>query len=79
MFLVRNGLQQGHTLSPLLFDFALEYAIRRVQENQLVLKLYGTHQLLVRADINILGVSVLTTKETEESLVVASKEFRSKC
>ena len=31
---IRNGLKQGDALSPLLFNFALEYAIRRFQVNQ---------------------------------------------
>jgi len=34
MFSIRNGLKQGDALSPLLFNFALEYATKRVQVNQ---------------------------------------------
>jgi hypothetical protein len=40
-FLIQNGLEQGDALSPLLFNFALEYA-GGVQENQVGLELNGT-------------------------------------
>ena len=76
MFPIGNGLKQGDALSPLLFNCALEYAIRRVQVNQEGLILYGTHQLLVYADdVNMLGESVHSIRENAESLVVASKEI----
>jgi len=35
MFPVRNGLKQGYVLSPLFFNFALEYAIRRVRQTRM--------------------------------------------
>jgi hypothetical protein len=51
-------------LSPLLFNCALEYAIRRVQINQDGLKLNGIHQLLVYADdVNVWGRSVCTIRK----------------
>ena len=74
MFPIRNGLKEGDALSPLLFSFALEYAIRRVQVNQDGLKLNGTHQLVAYVDdVNILGGSVHTVEKSAENLVVASK------
>jgi hypothetical protein len=42
-FPTQNGLKQGDALSPLLFNFALEYTIRKVQESQVGVKLNGTH------------------------------------
>jgi hypothetical protein len=76
MFPIRNGLNKGDVSSPFLFNFALEYAIRRVRVNEDGLKLNGTHQLLACADdINILGRSVHTVEKNAEALVVAGKEI----
>jgi len=75
-FPVRNGLKQGNALSPMLFNFVLEYAIKRVQVNQDGLKLNGTRQLLAYADdVNILGGSIHTLKENAEALVTATREI----
>ena len=76
MFPIINRLKQGDALSPLLFNFALVYAIKRVQINQDGLKLNGTHQILAYADdVNILGGSAHTVKENAEALLVATKEI----
>jgi len=76
VFPIKNGLKQWDALSPLLFNFALKYEIRRVQVNQNGLKLNGAHRLLVNADdVTILGRSIHTRKKNTEALVVASKEI----
>jgi retron-type reverse transcriptase len=74
-FALQNGLKQGHALSPLLFNFALEYAIKKVHENQVGLKLNGTHHLVVYADdVNLLGDKIETIRKSKETLTDATKE-----
>jgi hypothetical protein len=59
----------------LLFNFALEYAIWKVQENQVRLKLNGTHQLLLYAyDVNQLEDNINAIKKNREALSDSSKE-----
>jgi hypothetical protein len=68
-------LKQGDALSPLSFNFALEYVIRRVQANEDGLKFNGNRQLLDYAYVNILDGGVHTVKKNTEALAVASKEI----
>jgi hypothetical protein len=66
----QNGLKQGDALSLLLSNFALEYAIRKVQENQRGLKLNGTHQLLAYADcMNLLEDNMDTISKNSGNLI----------
>jgi hypothetical protein len=73
-FPVQNGLKQGDALSPLLFNFALEYVMRKVQENQVELKFSGTHQLVVYAgDVNLFQANTDTVKKNTETLTLVRR------
>jgi hypothetical protein len=75
-FPIQNGRKKRDVLLPLLFNFALEYVIRKDQENQMGLKLNGTCQLLVYAgdDVNLLSDNIDTIKKNAETLIDGSKE-----
>jgi hypothetical protein len=66
-FRIINDLKQVDALWTLLFIFSVEYAIRKGQENQMGLKLNGTHELLAYADVvNLLGDNIdAINKNTE--------------
>ena len=75
-FSIHCGLKQEDSLSPLLSNFALEYAIRRVQENRIGLKLNGKHQLLFYVDdVNMLGENLQTVRENAEIFIKVSKDI----
>jgi hypothetical protein len=74
IFPIQNGVKQEDSSSPLPLNFDLVYPFRKVQENQVGLKLNGTPQLLAYADdVNLLGDEIGTIKDTE-TLTDASME-----
>lgn len=68
IFPIGNDLKEGDVLLALLYTFALENTIRRVQANQDSLELNGRHQLLKCADgVCILGGSKQTVKRNTQA------------
>jgi hypothetical protein len=58
----------------LLFKLSLEYAIRKVQGNQVGLKLNGTHELMACADnVNLLGDNIDTIKKRTKTLILVRR------
>ena len=69
-FPIEKGLKQRYALSPLLFNFALEYAIRKVQETRLGLDMNGNQQVLAYADnVNLICDDIGTIERNAESLI----------
>jgi hypothetical protein len=63
-FPIQDGLEWGHALLPLLFNFALEYGFTKVQDNQERLELNRTYQFLLYVDdVNLLDKNVIAMKE----------------
>jgi hypothetical protein len=54
---------------------ALKYATRKVHKNQISLVLNGTHQILIYADVYMLGDSINTIKENSETLLEAGRDI----
>ena len=70
MFHIKSGLKEGDALLSLLFNFSLEYAIRKVKANHKLLKFNGTHQVVIYVhDVNLRG----------QSIYIINFNSRSKC
>ena len=69
-FSVVNGLKQEDASSPLLLNFVLEYAIRKVQETNVVLDMSGIHQVLAYVDgVNLIGNEIRTIERKRRCVI----------
>jgi hypothetical protein len=74
-FTTQNGLKQGDASSPLLVNFALECAFRKVQENQKDLKLMEQINFwFYTYDVTMLSKRKNTIEENTKSLLEVSGE-----
>jgi hypothetical protein len=70
------SLKQRKASSPLLFNFSLEYAIRKIHENQVGLKLNMSHKLLIYADnVNLLRDNINTINRNKDALIDANRRL----
>ena len=61
MLPIENGLKDGDALLSLLFNFASEYANRKVRANNKMLQFNGKHQVIIYVDdVNIQGQTMHT-------------------
>jgi len=80
-FEVRTGLKQGNSLSPTLFNIALEKAIRELQLETTGVEIGQPHiQVLGFADdLNILGNSLEETEKAAQALEQAASKMLLVC
>ena len=66
-FPIESCLKQGDALLPILFNFALYYAIWKVEETTLGLNINGTHQVLAYVnDVNLIGNDIRTIERNAD-------------
>jgi len=75
-FKIRNELKQGDALSPLLFNFALEYAILKIKGDKKRLSWNGFNQLFVYADdVDLIGDDIDVPQSNTDILIEACYEI----
>jgi len=63
--------EHGDVLLPMLFNFALEYGIRKTQESQEGLKLNEAHQFDAYTNVSLLGKNVNTDYKERHRMLIS--------